>query len=101
MNRRTYRRCEETGRQTGGQIGRVIITLANRQTDGQTNSVILIYPQTVSPRQEFMVCVHCDIDLGDMTLGQGHDTLLYHGVRSYEPDTDFGYLCTVTLTLEI
>ena len=52
----------------------------------------------------------------DMTLGQqsGHDTSLSHGqqlceissrynmaVGSYGPDTDFHYMCTVTLTLEI
>ena len=49
-----------------------------------------------------------------MTLGQSHDTPLGHGQqlceilarsnmagRSYDPDTDFGYVCTVTLTLEI
>ena len=47
-----------------------------------------------------------------MTLGQGHDTPLGHGqqlcdiksnkaVKSYGPDMDFGYVCTVTLTLEI
>ena len=60
----------------------------------------------------FPVCVHCDLDLGDMTLGQGHDTPLGYGqqlceilsrsnlaVRSYGPDTDFQYVCTVTLTL--
>ena len=62
----------------------------------------------------FWVCVHCDLDLGEMTLGQSHDTPLGHGqqlcevlsrsslaVRSYGPDTDLGYVCTVTLTLEI
>ena len=27
----------------------------------------------------FRVCVHCDLDLGDMTLGQGHDTHLSYG----------------------
>ena len=56
----------------------------------------------------------CDLDLGGITLGQGHDTPLGHGeqlceilsrsnlaVRSYGPDTDFQYMCTVTLTLEI
>ena len=55
---------------------------------------------------------HCDLE--DMTLGQGHETLLGHGqqlceklsrfnlaVRSYCPDMDFQYVCTVTLTLEI
>ena len=26
-----------------------------------------------------MVCVHCDPDLGDMILGQGHYTPLGHG----------------------
>ena len=49
-----------------------------------------------------------------MTLGQGHDTSFSHGqqlceilsrskmaVKSYGLDTDFGYMCTVTLTLEI
>ena len=58
--------------------------------------------------------MHCDHDLGGMTLGQGHHTLLGHGqqlceilsisnitVRSYGPDMDFEYLCTVTLTLEV
>ena len=58
--------------------------------------------------------VHYDLDLGDITLGQGRDTPLGHGqqfcerlsssnmaVRSYGPDTDFVAMCTVTLTLEI
>ena len=65
------------------------------------------------PRHGFSVCVHCDLDLGDMTLAQGHDTPLGYGqqlcqisrsntaMRSYGPDTDFPYVCTVTLTLEI
>ena len=65
-------------------------------------------------RTWFWVCVHCDHDLRDMTLGQGHDTPLGNGkqlceilsgynlaVRSYGPDTDFRYMCTVTLTSEI
>ena len=65
-------------------------------------------------RTQFWVCVHCDIDLGDMTLAQGHETSLDHGqqlceilsrsnlaARSYGPDTCSGYVCTVTLTLEI
>ena len=55
--------------------------------------------------------MHYDLDLGGMTLGQGHDTPLDHGqqlceilsrsnvaVRSYGPDKDLGYVCTVTLT---
>ena len=58
--------------------------------------------------------MHCDLDIKGMTLGQGHATPLGHGqkmaeilsgsnlaVRSYGPDTDLGYVCTVTLTLEI
>ena len=28
--------------------------------------------------------MHCDLDLRDMTLGQGHDTSLGHGQRSCE-----------------
>ena len=49
-----------------------------------------------------------------MTLDQGNETPLGHGqkmcenisksnlaVRNYGPDTDFGYVFTVTLTLEI
>ena len=52
------------------------------------------------PGHGFWVCFHCNLDLGDMTLGQGHDTPLGHGqqlceilsrsdkgVRSYGPDT--------------
>ena len=66
------------------------------------------------PGHGFPVYVHCDLDLGDMILSQGHDTFLGHGhqlceilsrsnlaVRSYGQDTDFRYMCTVTLTLEI
>ena len=58
--------------------------------------------------------MHCDLDLGDMTLGQGHDTPLSPGqqlceiisrsnlaVRSYGPDTDYGYVCTLTLTSDM
>ena len=68
----------------------------------------------VMTRTRFWVCVHCDLDPGDMTVGQGHDTSCGYGqqfcellsrsnlaIRSYDPDTDFGYVCTMTLTLEI
>ena len=27
----------------------------------------------------FWVCVHCNLDLGDITQGLGHDTALGHG----------------------
>ena len=53
----------------------------------------------------FWVCVHCDLDLGDMTLGQDHDTPLGReqqfcailsrskfAVRSYGLDLDFRYM---------
>ena len=66
------------------------------------------------PGNGFPVCVHCDLDLGDMILGQGHDTPFDHGqqlgeilsrsnlaMRFYGPDTDFMYVCTVTLALKI
>ena len=62
-------------------------------------------------RTQFWVRVHCDLDLVEITLGQGNSTPLGHGqqlceilsrsnlaVRSYVPDTDFQYMCTVTLT---
>ena len=65
-------------------------------------------------RTRFWVCVHCDHDLRNMTFGQGHDTPLGHGqqlcevlsrsnlaMRSNGLGTDFGYVCTVTLTSEI
>ena len=58
--------------------------------------------------------VHYDLDLGVMTFGQGHNIPLCYGqqlceilsrsnltVMSYGPETDFGYVCTVTMTLEI
>ena len=35
------------------------------------------------PRHRFGVCVHCDLDLGDITLAQGHDTPLGHGQQLY------------------
>ena len=65
------------------------------------------------PDTHMLLCVH--LDLGGMTLGIGHDTPLSHGQQlceilsrsnmavtwSYGPDTEFGYVCTVTLTLEV
>ena len=66
------------------------------------------------PGHGLRVCVHCDLNLGDMTLSQGHHTPLSNwqelceilsrlnlAVRSYGPDKDFWYVCTVILTLEI
>ena len=65
----------------------------------------------VLARTRFLVCVYCDLDLRDMTLGKGHGTAFGHGqqlyeilsrtsfaVRNYGLDIDFGYVCTVTLT---
>ena len=73
-----------------------------------------IWQWLLMARTGFTACVHCDLDLGDMTLGQGHDTPLGNGkqlceilsrsnlaVRSYGPGTDFRYMCTVTLTSDI
>ena len=58
------------------------------------------------------LCVQCDLE--NMTLVQGHNTSLGYGqqlceilsksdfkVESYGTDKDYGYVCTVTLTLEI
>ena len=58
------------------------------------------------------VCTSCDIDSGDFSFGQGHDTPLGKGqqlcellfrsnvtARSYGHDINFEYVCTVTLTL--
>ena len=66
------------------------------------------------PGHRFLVCVQCDLDIRDMTLGQDYDTSLGHGqrlceilsrsnmtLRSYGLDSDSGYVFTVTLTLEI
>ena len=65
------------------------------------------------PGHGFSICVHCDLVLGDMTFRQGHNTSLGHGqqlceisrsnlaVRNFDPDRDFQYMCTVTLTFKI
>ena len=55
----------------------------------------------------FLVYMDRDVNLRGMTSGQGHDTSLDHGqhaffgpnmaVRSYGPETDFWYVCTMTL----
>ena len=62
----------------------------------------------------FWVYVPSDLGLCDMTLGLSHDTPSGHGqqmceilsiiieaMKSYCPENDFGYVYTVTLTLEI
>ena len=59
--------------------------------------------KSYGPDTDILLCVHFDLDLEGMTLGQGHDTPLGHrqqlceilsrsnkAVRSYFPDTDFG-----------
>ena len=35
------------------------------------------------------VCVHCDLDLGDITLGQGYDIPLGHGQQLFTAKTLF------------
>ena len=57
------------------------------------------------PGHGFWLCVHGDFDLGDISLGQGHDTILGYGhelceilsrsntaVRNSGQDTDFIYV---------
>ena len=66
------------------------------------------------PGHVLLVFVHCALDLGDKTLTQGYDTSMSHGqwlcklssrsnmaVRSNGPETDLGFVFTVTLTLDI
>ena len=64
-----------------------------------------------------MSALYLNLDLKDTTSGKGHDKHLGHGqqlcekvsslsrsnktVKSYDPDTDFPYVCIVTLTFEI
>ena len=36
------------------------------------------------PGKEFWLFVHCDLDLGDMTLCRDHDTTLGHGQQLCE-----------------
>ena len=52
------------------------------------NNCVKYYPEHVSKElwsgHGFWVCVHCDLDLGDMTFGQGHATPLGHGQQLCE-----------------
>ena len=64
------------------------------------------------PGQKLWLSVKCDLELGDMTLGQGHDTPLGWGqqsceilpksnvaVRRHGPYKNLSYVHTVPLTL--
>ena len=75
-------------------------TLGTWTTIVWNNIQIQLGKEELWPGHRFWVCVHCDLVLGDMTFGQGHDTPLGHGqqfyeilsrldkwVRSYGPDT--------------
>ena len=72
-------------------------------------NIIQIKPgsEELSPRHGFWLCVPSD--LGDLTLSQCHDTPLIDGKQlckiffksNLAVGSDFGYVCTVTLTLEI
>ena len=68
--------------------------------------------QELWPEHRFWICVHCDLDLGDMTLFQGYMThpwamdnsceILSRSsmtVERYGQDTDFGWVCAVTLQI--
>ena len=35
------------------------------------------------PGQGFLVCMYCDLEIRDITLGQGHDTPLGHGIMMW------------------
>ena len=88
--------------------------LVSRQYHNNSINKIQLGSEELWPEHGFPVYVHCDLDLRDMTMGQGHDTPLGHGqqlceilsrsnlaVRSYGLETDFQYVCTAILTLEI
>ena len=66
------------------------------------------------PGYRLWICMHYGLDLGDMTSALGNGIPMGHRqqlcenlsksnieVRSYNPDTHFGHVCTVTLTLEV
>ena len=46
--------------------------------------VIQFGSEELWPGHGFWVCVHCDLNLGDMTLGQVHDTPLGHRQQLFE-----------------
>ena len=78
-----------------------IFVKQNRSTEGYSKlNQIKFCSEELWPGHGFPVCVHCGLDLEDMTLGQGHDTPLGHGqqlceiisrldkgIRSHGPDT--------------
>ena len=117
---RTYIKCKNYLKNSGENItyfifthtvlrsNQICLTLRRRYHEfcwhvtvlSRSNSAVITYGRT-----RFWVCVHCAHDLGDMTLIQGHDIPLGHGqkiceilswynlaIRSYGPDTDFGYV---------
>ena len=72
---------------------------------------------TPPPLSRLWLCIHCDLDLGDITLCQCRETQIRHGqctivwnfihdhhnmaVRSHGLDTILDYVCIVILTLKI
>ena len=97
-----------------GQIPPQQQPMCHGQQLSEVSSPHQICSKELWPGYGFWVCVHCYLNLGDMTLGQVHDTPLSHGkqlckilsrsnmaMKSYGLDTDFRYVCTATLTLEI
>ena len=42
----------------------------------------------------YLLCVHCDLGLGDITLDQGHDTPLGRGQQYI-----VGFLCEIFVSL--
>ena len=57
--------------------------------------------------KQILPCVNCDLDLGDNTLSQCHDTIVWyifkiqHGCEELLPWHGCRYVCTLALTLEI
>ena len=88
--------------------------MCHRQQQSKVSSPSNLTLKSYGPDTDFGVWVHCDLDLRDMTSGQGHDTPLSKGqqlceilswsnmaVRSYGLGMDLEYLCAVTLTFEV
>ena len=64
-------------------------------------------PWKVMVWKKKLPCVNCDLDLGDMSLSQGHDTMAWYIIKIQLssdilwPRHGFGYVCTLTMTSEI
>ena len=66
------------------EIWPLVKVMTHPKVMGMWNIQIQHGSEELWPRHRFWLCVHCDLDLGDMTLGQGHDTPLSHGQQLCE-----------------